>query len=254
MKPNVYNPPVVKRFLSLSLFTVGLAAAPVRAADPVPDSRSLYTDVIDIPTADVVDHYGYDVSFRFASNGGVQAKTLFGVLPRLNIGFGLDGEEIVGSGDDLRVNKPTINVKFQLIKPESKLSTLSIGYDGQGYQYNKITEKYNQREKGLYLVSSTRIFLPELEFHLGGDIFDFGEHDSARAFTGLTYTYQNMFQLMFEYDNVDFYKERRLNYGGKIFITPVFTVDLIGRNIPVAESDTARVTERVVRLSYAGSF
>ena len=59
---------------------------------------------------------------------------------------------------------------------------------------------------------------------------------------------------MFEYDDFDMYKERRINYGGKIFITPVFTVDLIGRNVPVYQNDQTRETERVVRLSYAGAF
>jgi hypothetical protein len=244
----------MKRTLSLLLVIVGLAPASGYAAEPVADSRSLYTDVIDIPTGDVVDHYGYDISFRFASEGGVQAKTLFGVLPRLNIGFGEDGERIIGSDNHSRLNKPTINVKFQIIKPESKFSTLALGYDGQGYQYDRIKKKYRQREKGLYLASSTRIFTPELLFHLGGDIFDFDEHNSARAFTGLTYTYQSMFQLMFEYDNFDMYKERRIDYGVKMFITPVFTVDLIGRNVPVYADDKSRETERVVRLSYAGSF
>jgi hypothetical protein len=248
----VYNPRRMKRLLLFPLL-VGLGAPLVNAAEPIADSRSLYTDVIDIPTGDVVDHYGYDVSFRFASEGAVQAKTLFGVLPRLNIGFGLDGEHVIGT-EDMRVNKPTINAKFQIIKPDSEFSTLALGYDGQGYQYNKTTGKYNQREKGLYLASSTRIFRPELLFHLGGDVFDFSEHNSARAFAGLTYTYQQMFQLMFEYDNVDMYKERRINYGLKIFVSPVFTVDLIGRNVPVYQNDKTRETERVVRLSYAGSF
>jgi hypothetical protein len=247
----VYNPARLKRLFVVLI--VAVAATVARAAEPVASSRSLYTDVVDIPTADIVDNYGYDVSFRFASDGAVQAKTLFGVLPRLNIGFGLDGEHVIGN-DDMRVNKPTINVKFQIIKPESRLSTLALGFDGQGYRYNQATDEYEQREKGLYLVSTTRIFTPDLLFHLGGDIFDFDEHNSARAFTGLTYTYQSMFSLLFEYDNVDMYKERRIDYGVKLFITPVFTVDLLGRNVPVDMAHERRETERVVRLSYAGSF
>ena len=241
---------IVALFFVTAVLTV---AAPVRSAESVANSRALYTDVIDIPTGDIVDHYGYSMAFRFANEGAVQAKPLFGVMPRLNIGFGLDGEHIIGT-DSTRINKPTINVKFQLIKPESKFSTLAIGFDGQGYQYNKVTGEYRQREKGLYLASSTRIFRPELLFHLGGDIFDFSENNAARAFTGLTYTYERLLQLMFEYDNVDMYKERRVNYGAKLFITPVFTIDLIGRNVPVYVNDKTRETERVLRLSYAGSF
>ena len=59
---------------------------------------------------------------------------------------------------------------------------------------------------------------------------------------------------MFEYDNFDDNPDRRLNFGAKIYITPVFTVDLVGRNIPETFRSSKRETERIVRLNYTGSF
>ena len=59
---------------------------------------------------------------------------------------------------------------------------------------------------------------------------------------------------MFEYDSAFEYDERRINFGGKYYVTPVFTVDVAGRNIPEHPGSSARETERIVKLSYTGSF
>jgi hypothetical protein len=59
---------------------------------------------------------------------------------------------------------------------------------------------------------------------------------------------------MFEWVNFDDYDDRRINFGAKIFVNPVFTVDLIGRDIPLTYRSQDRDTERIVKLSYTGSF
>src|SRR5262245_26494247 len=117
--------------LLLSLTSV-LFLTTYAAAEGEERVRRPLTDVIDIPTAEVLDHYGYRVSFRFANEGALQAKTLFGVFPRLNLGFSLDGERVIGT-EDARMNEPTLNVKFRLFDGHKVLPALAIGYDGQGY-------------------------------------------------------------------------------------------------------------------------
>lgn len=237
---------VLVAFIFVAGFSAGLLA----------EERSYqnrFGEVIDIPTADVVDHYGYNVSFRFGQEGALQAKTAFGVFPRLNLGFGLDGERVLGT-EDARMNKPTINVKFRLFDGQGAIPALAIGFDGQGYVFNKALDEYEQREKGFYLVGTTEILVPGFLLHLGGNIFDFDEGDTTRGFMGLSYVYQNTLGFMFEYDHATEYKERRINYGLKYFITPVFTVDAVARNIPEAPRRSKRETERIIRLSYTGSF
>src|SRR5262249_37837374 len=122
-------------------------------------------EVIDVPTAEVVDHYGYHVSFRFGSEGALQAKTTFGVFPHLNLGFGLDGERILGTQNG-RLNKPSINVKYQLLETRSDLPGLALGFDGQGYVYNRTLGQYEQREKGFYGVATAHFLFPDLFLHL----------------------------------------------------------------------------------------
>lgn len=211
------------------------------------------SDLIDIPTAEVIDHYGYHVDFRFGREGALQNKTYFGVLPRLNLGFSLDGENILGT-ESARLNKPTMNIKLRFFDGKKALPALAIGYDNQGYVFNKALDEYEQREKGFFLVASSEFILPDLNLHIGGNIYDFDESNAARGFAGMSYIYEQLIGLMVEYDCATEYDERRINYGLKYFVTPLFTIDLAGRNIPESPGSSSRETERIVRLGYTGSF
>lgn len=223
------------------LLLTALAAVPLRAA-------GLMTNVIDTPTAEVVDHYGYDVNFRFYSGGGVLNKNTFGVFPRLNVGFGLDMEQLVGS-DTVDLNRPTLNVKFRFYNGQRNLPALAIGYDGQGLFYDDDADEYSQREKGLFLVGSGEIFIPKLALNGGLNVFDFHD-DSLRGFVGLTYTIQDRVALMAEDDNLGGGRFHRVNGGVRLYVTPSFSIDLMARDLGAAGRDE----ERVVRLGYFGSF
>lgn len=237
-----------------ALLLLIVTAGSLRAAERTTDWQNRNVNVIDIPTAEVVDHYAYNIGFRFGKEGGIQNKTTFGVFPRLNIGFGLDSEKLIGNDKKPRLNKPTINVKLRMFDGKGILPALALGYDGQGYSYNRPIKKYNQREKGLFLVATSEIIVPDLMWHVGGNIFDFDEGNSTRGFTGLSYLYEQIVGLMFEWDHATEYRERRINYGLKYFITPVFTVDLAGRYAPVVLGQKEHETERIVVLNYTGTF
>ncbi|MCB4757349.1 MAG: YjbH domain-containing protein [Elusimicrobia bacterium] len=210
-------------------------------------------EVVDTPTAEVVDNYGYYVSFRFGSAGALQAKPIFGIFPRLNLGFGLDGEKVLGT-DDSKFNKPTLNVKYRLFDGKKLLPALALGFDGQGTLWNKDLDHYNQREMGFYVVATTEFILPDLNLSIGANNFDFEEAHAGRAFANASYVYERTLGLLLEYANASDYKDRRFNFGLKYFITPVFTVDLVGRNIPKTYRSEDRETERIVRLNYTGAF
>lgn len=225
----------------------------VEAREPADVSGVRDIEVIDVPTAEVVTQYGYHLAFRFGKEGNLQTKTAFGVLPRLNLGFGLDAERVLGT-ESGRMNKPTINVKFRIFDGKGIIPAFALGFDGQGYVFNKHLDEYEQREKGFYLVSTSEIFTPDFFLHMGVNKFDFDESDTTRAFGALSYTYQRTIGLMFEYDHATYYKERRVNYGAKYYITPVFTVEAAGRNVPKYPRSSSRETERILKLCYTGSF
>jgi hypothetical protein len=220
------------------LFFAGIA----RAEAPI-------VELIDVPTAEAVDHYGAYTSFRFYTGGGVLTKAAFGVFDRLNIGFGLDTERFIGS-QNVHLNRPTLNMKFRFYDGQRNIPALAIGYDGQGYFFNKATDKYNQREKGLYAVGSGEIIVPGLSLHAGINVFDFNK-DPVYGFAGLDYMFQDVVGLIFESDNL-FHKAResRFNFGGRYFVTPSFSIDLAARDLWAA----SRKAERILRINYSASF
>ena len=205
-------------------------------------------DLIDTPTAEVTDHYAADASFRFYSDGGVLTKTAFGVLPRLDVGFGLDAERFIGSRS-VQLNRPTLNTKFRVYDGSRNLPALALGYDGQGYFFNRATDKYTEREKGLYGAGSGEIFTPGLSLNGGLNIFDF-KNDKLHGFAGLLYMYQETVGALFEADNLFGHsRDDRFNLGVRYCITPGFSVDLAGRDLWAA----GRKAERIIRLTYSTS-
>jgi hypothetical protein len=223
------------------LFLLCLAPA-LRADVPV-------VELIDIPTAEVVDHYAANSSFRFYRDGGLLTKASFGVFPRLNVGFGLDAERFIGDRH-VHLNRPTLNMKFRFFDGQRNLPAFALGYDGQGYFFDRSIDKYSQREKGLYLVGSGEIVVPGLSLHAGLNVFDFNK-DPVYGFAGVHYLFQDVAGVIFEIDN-GFHKARntRFNIGGRYLVTPTFSIDLAGRDLWAA----SRRPERIVRITYSASF
>jgi hypothetical protein len=205
-------------------------------------------ELIDVPTAEVLDRYGFDSTFRFYSDGGMLAKTHFGVFPRLNVGFGLDADGFVGN-ESMDLHKPTLNVRFRFFDGQRNLPALALGYDGQGFFFDKATDKYAQREKGLFLAGSGEIIVPDLSLHAGLNMYDFSD-DHVYGFMGLRYLYHDVLAFNAEWDNIRVGPESRLNAGIGWWMTPSFAVEFAARDM-VAPS---RPSERIVRLVYTGGF
>lgn len=228
--------------LTPAIFLLFIAVSRAGAALPV-------VQLIDIPTAEVVDHYAMDLSFRFYTGGGVLTKAAFGVFPRLNVGFGLDAENFVGD-QTVDLNRPTLNMKWRIYDGARTLPALALGYDGQGYFFNDVTDRYDQRERGLYAVGSGEIIVPGLSLHGGLNIYDF-KTDDVYGFTALQYMIQDTAALILEADNL-FHRPRhnRFNIGGRYFVTPSFSIDLAVRSLWAASRDP----ERIIRINYSAAF
>jgi hypothetical protein len=237
----------MRRSFSSMLFALSCGAALFVPARPV-RAAGLLANLIDTPTAEVVDHYGYSLNFRLYSGGGVLTKTAFGVLPRLNVGFGLDAEQFIGA-DTVDMNRPTLNVKFRAFDGKRHLPAVAVGYDGQGYFFDDRTDEYLQREKGLFIVGSGEIIVPNLSLHGGLNMYDFSE-DEVYAFTGLNYLYYEVVGLSVEVDNIHTARRNRINGGLRYYITPSVSVDLAARDLFAA----GRKSERVILIGYFGSF
>ncbi|HAT71885.1 MAG TPA: hypothetical protein DCS63_03620 [Elusimicrobia bacterium] len=241
--------------LSLALL---LAALPAMAAKDKSEAVVLPdVEMIDIPTAGILDYYGFLVKTRFYSGGGVLGALNFGVLERLNLGAAMTIDKLVGSDSGVKMRRPEIQVKFRFYDGGYYIPAAAVGYDGQGYYYEPSDKKYLEKGKGLYLVGSKEIGVPSLVLHGGLNVPDF-DNNYLFSFLGMNYTLEDKVAFMLEMDNM-FHSDdpSRFNAGTRIYITPYFQLDLavreIGRNGKFANG-LGRKAERIVQMRYNTSF
>jgi len=212
-------------------------------------AESPMLEVVDIPTSDVLDPATYAATFRFYNEGGIASRLIVGPLKRVNLGITFDAQRVIGSQEPHMV-RPSVYFKLRAFDGTDILPALALGYDNQGYLYQDSTREYLQKEKGLYLVGSHEIFLPDFEIHAGMNINEF-DNTKLYGFFGATFKIVPAFALLAEYDNIRDGPENRVNLGGRFWITPYFNVDVAARNVG---RDAARGAERIVRLNYVGHF
>lgn len=240
-----------------------LAAAPLAAQkgadrEERPEGVILpETGLIDVPTAGILDYYGFLIKTRFYSGGGVLSSLNFGVLERLNLGASMAVDKLVGSESPVRMVRPEIQVRYRFYDGDYYIPALALGFDGQGYFYRKALKKYMQKGRGLYVAGSKEFLLPGLMFHGGLNIPDFDD-GYIFGFLAANYTLGDKVSFMAEYDNV-FHSDvpKRINLGTRFFVTPYFHLDVAIRDIGASEDfadGSERNPERVVQMRYTTSF
>lgn len=214
------------------------------------------TELIDVPTASIADYGAFSSRSRMFANGGVVEWLSFGVFQRLNIGASLNVDKLIGTGSPVQVTRPDLQVKFRFYDGTPILPALAVGFDGQGYLYNRVDHLYNQRDHGLYLVGSQEIVFPGLQVHAGINIPDFDDNPLF-GFMGVDYNIKDRVLIMAEWDNINDFVDSRVNMGLRVYITTNFSVDFAVRSIGqggVYDNGLAHGNERVVTLKYTGNF
>jgi len=120
-------------------------------------------------------------------------------------------------------------------------------FDGQGYFFDKTTDKYAEREHGLYLVGSGEILAPNLTRVGGANMYDFS-NDYVYVLPVFP-TSTKMFNVSGELDNIASGAMSAVNFGIRYYVTPNFSIQLAARDLW-----SVRPSERIVRLGYFGSF
>ena len=243
---------MIKRFLLLTVvmnLAVGYLSAEPATETETETAAGLMIEAVDIPTADVLDAGTYATTFRFYNQGGVMSRLLLGPFRRVNLGVSFDVQRMIGSGNP-HMATPAIYVKIRAFDGTDILPALSLGYDGQGYLYRESTKRFLHERRGLYLVGSHEILLPDLELHAGVNVPDVEDAD-VFGFFGATYRITSAFAFLVEYDNIRNAPANRVNIGGRFWLMPSFNIDLAARNVGRKGIDGA---ERILRLNYVGNF
>ncbi|MBI2386197.1 MAG: hypothetical protein HYV14_09315 [Elusimicrobia bacterium] len=214
------------------------------------------TDVIDAPTTAVLDNYGYSARSRFYSRGGLLQYLSFGVYPGINLGASAAIDGLIGDERNVRMRAPTAQVKYRFYEGDSQLPSFAVGFDGQGYNYNTGIRRFNQRQRGFYVVATKELGVPGLELHPSFNVSDF-DSNSIFGSIPLTINIRDKAAILLEWDNIANWSDSRFNAGLRAYLTPNFNVDFAVRAVGAGGlySDGARRgPERVVQLKYSNSF
>ncbi len=214
------------------------------------------TDIIDAPTTAVLDNYGYSARSRFYARGGLLQYLSFGVYPGINLGASAAVDSLVGDERNVRMRAPTAQVKWRFYDGDSEMPSFALGYDGQGYRYNAGDRRFNQRQRGFYVVATKELGVPGLELHPSFNVSDF---DSNGIFGSLplTINIRDKASILLEWDNINNWSDSRFNAGLRARLTPNFNVDFAVRAIGAGGNygdGASRGPERVVQLKYVNTF
>lgn len=242
---HLYRSSLLIGFLAIGAGLVSAEDKTVRSGS----GDSIPLEAVDTPNTDVLDPATYALNFRFYSNGGITNRLVIGPLNRVNLGIYFDTQGIIGTGDPHLV-RPSLFFKWRMYDGSDVLPALAIGYDNQGYLYQRTSKEFLHKEKGFYLVASHEIFLPTFVLHGGVNINDFDNTD-VFGFAGGTLQVTDAFDLIVEYDNIRDLPNNRFNAMGRFHVTPFFYIDFGARNIG-RKSDKG--AERIVRLNYSAHF
>lgn len=213
-------------------------------------------DVIDAPTTAVIDYGGYSARSRFYRAGGLLQYVSFGVFQGVNLGASMAVDGLIGDSKMVRARAPAAQVKWRFYDGDRNIPSFALGYDGQGYSYNQDDHRYNNRQRGFYVVGSQELGLPGLMLHPSFNVSDF---DSNAVFGSLplTYNIKDKVLLMTEWDNIANFSDSRFNAGLRVYVTPKFDIDFAVRAIGQGghyPNGDSRGPERIVQLKYTASF
>ncbi|MBI3299964.1 MAG: hypothetical protein HYZ75_17505 [Elusimicrobia bacterium] len=214
------------------------------------------TDLIDTPTAAVLDVGGFSSRTRFFNRGGVLEWLGFGVYPRVNLGASMHVDQLLGSGSPTQLTRPELQVKWRFFDGDRLIPAFAIGFDGQGTFYNRRVKRYNNKQRGLYVVGTQEIGLPGLQAHAGMNISDF-DTDDVFGVMGLSLNLYDRAKLMLEWDNIQDFFESRMNMGMRFYISPMFHADFAVRAIGQGgtySNGVPRGPERIAQFKFTGHF
>ena len=206
------------------------------------------THLIDIPTAEILPARSFGINARMFGGGGVLTYLEMPVLSRLSIGASLTAEHLIGTNEErVKLLTPAVQAKFRFYDGSDALPAFAIGFDNQGFAYDRSKKEYIHTARGAYLVATKEIITQGLVINPGLNIsVDDFEFYRLAAFAGASYNIKDAVSLMFEWDNIRSISESRLNGGLRVYIYNNFALDFALRSFN-------HRAERILQLRYSFS-
>jgi hypothetical protein len=184
---------------------------------------------IDTPAADTTESRGFASTVRAFHDGGVLGYIDFGVLSRLSIGASWMLEHLIGTNDQtIKAMMPALQLKIRAYDGSETLPALAVGFDNQGFEFDREKNEYAQKARGLYAVLSGELFVPGLTLSAGGNfhVDGFKLLGEAAGFAGASMNVYDKIAFILEYDNIRTIKKSRLNGAMRLYLSDSVSVDL----------------------------
>jgi len=184
-----------------------LIAIPLLAGLCLPGSAAAQDedpiDLVDMPTAAILQHGEYDMSLRLYTAGGVLGGARVGLFNHVMFGFSYGGLMILGTGTPDWNPRVEFDFKWQILGESLSGPAIALGFDSQGFGYFDNTfERYQYKSPGFYAVLTKHWLWLGLLGLTGGVNYSLenDDDDDPNLFAGLEKSITKNFDFYLEYD------------------------------------------------------
>jgi hypothetical protein len=119
------------------------------------DAKYEYRNLIDFPTAGILQKGQAAVSMNLLPYGSLMTKVEVGVFQNFSFGISYGGENIIGTGKINWYKLPGVNIKARIMDETFVIPALAIGFDSQGKgRYLNDYDRYEIKSPGFYVAAS----------------------------------------------------------------------------------------------------
>ena len=204
-------------------------------------------NVVNCPTAEVVDYGTGEISIRIYSYGGVISRFIFAPFNRINFGGSIDIENLVGY-ETPEVHDPSFYFKWRIFDGTKIFPAVAIGYDGQQYRF--LSMEYILPAKGLFLVFSQNIVAKKMFIDIGVNFTKHKGESKLLSFVSLRGTIEDIVKLGIEYENIYEQKIQQVNLLVGLCLSELINIDFVFMNF----MDRNSKIERQIRIEYLYKF
>lgn len=144
MKKVIYS--ALLFFMASTIFCQGTSGS---------DAKYEYRNLIDFPTAGILQKGQAAVSMNLLPYGSMMTKVEVGVFQNFSFGISYGGENLIGTGNINWYKLPGINVKVRIMDETFVIPAVSLGFDSQGKgRYLNEFDRYEIKSPGFYAAVS----------------------------------------------------------------------------------------------------
>ncbi|MAE71854.1 MAG: hypothetical protein CME06_15485 [Gemmatimonadetes bacterium] len=147
--------PIGVAFLALASPALGQAEAPPRIPLAIPPPQLPPLELIDVPTAGMLERDTYDLAIRTFHAGGTVARFRLGLTDQAQIGASFGGLGVLGEGSPEWYPRPELHFKIRLLDETTSRPAWIVGFDSQGIgAWFDEAGRYELKARGIHSVLS----------------------------------------------------------------------------------------------------